>query len=420
MREHRPFCFPILHPTEISPTVTGHRYDGSVRGSKRQIKSGVWELRVSLGYDPATGKRQQISKTFYGGARAADASLRDLVDRNAPGRSDGVGVTVNHLLDRWLDECERLELSPTTIRTYKAQVERTVRPRLGKLKLHQLTPKHLDDLYGAMKDSGVSPKTIRNHHAIISSALHQAVRWGWLRENVAERAKPPRVANRRVSAPSVDVVRQVIEEAERRDPRLAPLLMLAALTGMRRGELCALRWKDVDLEVGVLDVSRSVVVVPGGLAEKSTKTDRSRKVALDVVGVALLTQHRQNVDSWIAKAGRECASDAFVFSPFVDAATPFRPDNVTGFFTRVRDALGAPTVRLHDLRHFTATQLIGAGMDIRTVADFLGHSDPSLTLRVYSHAIEERNRAAAVIMGNVLTAKPTTKKPAELPSAGQD
>lgn len=376
----------------------------------------MWELRVHLGYDPVTGKRQQVSKTFHGGSRAADAALRDLVDRHSPGRADGVGVTVGQLLDRWLDECERLELSPTTIRTYKAQVKGTIRPQLGKLKLHQLTPKHLDDLYGSMKDAGVSPKTIRNHHAIISAALHQAVRWGWLRENVADRAKPPRVSHRRVNAPSVDVVRDVIEEAERRDPRLAPLLMLAALTGMRRGELCALRWTDVDLTVGVLDVSRSLVVVPGGLAEKSTKTDRSRKVALDPVGIALLTAHRAHVDQWIAEAGGELAPDAFVFSPFVEATTPFRPDNVTSFFIRVREAVGAPDVRLHDLRHFTATQLIHAGMDIRTVADVLGHSDPSLTLRVYSHAIEERNRAAAVIMGQVLSAK--KKEPAELTTGG--
>ncbi len=384
-----------------------------VRGSKREIKRGVWELRVSLGKDPISGKYKVLSKTFHGSARAADAALRDLVDENGTNRADGTGATVGQLLDRWLEECERLDLSPTTLRTYRAQIKQTIRPRLGKVKLNQLTAKHLDGLYGVMKDAGASPKTIRNHHAILSSALHQAVRWGWVRSNVAERARPPRVAQRRVHAPAVEVVRDVIEEAQRRDPRLAPLLMLAALTGMRRGELCALRWTDVDLTLGVLDVSRSVVVVPGGLAEKTTKTDRSRKVALDPVGIALLTAHRAHVDEWIAEAGGELAPDAFVFSPFIEATTPFRPDNGTGFFIRVRDAVGAPDVRLHDLRHFTATQLIGAGMDVRTVANFLGHADPSLTLRVYSHAIEERNRAAATIMGQVLAAR---KEPAGLPS----
>jgi integrase len=375
----------------------------SVRGSKREIRPGVWELRVSLGKDPATGKWRQLSKTFHGGARAADAALRDIIDQQVPARSDGFGATFGQLLDEWLDETERLDLSPTTIRNYKSQVEHTIRPRLGKVLLSRLTPKHLDDLYGVLKDSGSSAKSIRNVHAIISAALHQGVRWGWVRSNVAELAKPPRVPHRRVRSPSLDIVQKVLEEAEDRDPRLSPLLMLAALTGMRRGELCALRWTDVDLENGVLDVSRSLVVVTGGTAEKSTKTDHSRRVSIDPVAISLLTEHRAMVEERLAEAEGILAEDAFVFSPFVEHSTPFRPDNVTSFFTRVRNAVGAPTVRLHDLRHFTATQLISAGVDIRTVAERLGHSDPSLTLRVYAHVIEEREKAAAAIMGKVLT-----------------
>lgn len=381
-----------------------------MRGSKRELRPGVWELRVSLGKDPATGKWKQLSKTFRGGSRAADAALRDLVDERVPARSDGVGATFGQLLDEWLDETERLDLSPTTIRNYKSQVEHTIRPRLGKVLLSRLTPKHLDDLYGVMKDGGSSAKSIRNIHAIISAALHQGVRWGWIRSSVADMAKPPRVPQRQVKAPAVDVVQQIIEEAEDRDPRLSPLLILAAMTGMRRGELCALRWTDIDLEAGVIEVTRSLVVVPGGLAEKSTKTDRARRVALDPVAVALLTEHREMCEEKIAEAGGTLAEDAFVFSPFVEATTPFRPDNVTSFFTRVRDAVDAPTVRLHDLRHFTATQLIAAGVDVRTVAERLGHSDASLTLRVYAHVIQERDQAAAAIMGKILTPA-TARKP---------
>lgn len=395
--------------------VTGDRYDGVVRGSKRQIRPGVWELRVWLGTDPVTGKAKQLSKTVHGGARAADDALRDLVDQQMPGGSEGVGATLGHLLDEWLKECERVDLSPSTLRNYKGVINKHIRPALGKVKLNRLGAKHLDDLYGSLKKSGRSPKTIHNVHAVLSAALHQAVRWGWVRYNVAERAKPPKVSQRRINAPSVKVIHDVIDEAERRDPRVAPLFMLGALTGMRRGELCALRWSDVDLERGVVDVSRSIVVDFGGLAEKSTKTDRDRKVALDPVGVALLRHHRATVEGWNAQAGSTLADDAFVFSPFVEAKTPFRPDNVTNFFIRVRDTVGAPGLRLHDLRHFTATQLIHAGMDIRTVAEFLGHSDPSLTLRVYSHAIEERNRAAATIMGQVLGPK---DEPSQLTTGG--
>jgi hypothetical protein len=110
--------------------------------------------------------------------RATEDALRDLVDQYGGGVSDGSGATVSQLLDKWLAECDRPDLSPTTIRTYKSQVEQTIRPKLGRVQVPRLTAKHLDDLYGELKDAGKSRKTIRNCHAIICSALHQAVRWG--------------------------------------------------------------------------------------------------------------------------------------------------------------------------------------------------------------------------------------------------
>jgi integrase len=373
-----------------------------MQGTKRKKREGVWEVRVYVGRDPVTGKPKQVSKTVHGGSREADAALRELIDKQAPSRDDGVGATVGQLLDKWFEECERMELSPTTLRTYRSQIEGVVRPRLGKVPLHRLNAKHLDDLYGSLKEAGKSPKTIRNYHAMVSSALHQAVRWGWVRTNVADLAKPPRARHKRVHAPSVDDVRTVVEAAEERDPRLAAFLMFAALTGMRRGEVCGLRWSAVRLDVGEVEVVRSVIVIEGGLAEKGTKTDRDRRIALDEVGVSLLTLHRSRVQGWAHAAEVDVLEDGYVFSPEVDGSRPFRPDNVTKFFERVREPLGMQHVRLQDLRHFTATQLIGAGVDVRTVAGRLGHTDPSLTLRVYSHVIEERDRAAAAILGNAL------------------
>lgn len=376
-----------------------------MKGTKRKKRDGVWEIRVYVGRDPITGKPKQVSKTVHGGVREADAALRDLIDKQAPSRDDGVGATFGQLLDKWLEECERMELSPTTLRNYRSSIKTTLGPKLGKVPLHRLSAKNLDDLYGALKAAGKSPKTIHNHHAIISSALHQAVRWGWVRTNVAELAKPPRARHKRVHAPSVEDVRTVVESAEERDPRLAAFLMFAALTGLRRGEVCGLRWSAVRLDIGEIEVLRSVIVVEGGVAEKGTKTDRDRRIALDEVGVSLLTFHRSRVEGWAEVAEVEVLEDGYVFSPEVDGSRPFRPDNVTKFFERVREPLGMQHVRLQDLRHFTATQLIGAGVDMRTVAGRLGHTDPSLTLRVYSHVIEERDRAAAAIPGNAL--KPT-------------
>ncbi|HTX01896.1 MAG TPA: site-specific integrase [Acidimicrobiales bacterium] len=374
-----------------------------MRGTKRQRKPGVWELRVYVGNDPKTGRPLQTSKTFHGGAREADAALRALVESRAPSRTDGVGATFGQLLDEWLAECERLELSPTTLRNYRSQIKSTLRPALGKVTLARLTAKHLDDFYGTLKARGLSARTVHHYHATISAALHQAVRWGWVRQNVASLAKAPKIVHHRVSVPSVALVRRVVEVAEERDPEVAALLMFAALTGMRRGELCGLRWSDVELELGRVEVARSVVVVSGGVAEKSTKTNRARYVALDPVGVGLLKARLEDASSAARDAGVELLADGYVFSPELDGSEPFRPDYLTSFFTKVRKVADAPEVRLHDLRHFTATQLIGAGVDVRTVAGRLGHSDPSLTLRVYGHVIEERDRAAAAVMGRLLS-----------------
>ena len=106
-----------------------------VRGTKRKRREGVWEVRVYVGRDPVTGNPKQISKTVHGGARAAGATRRDLIENQTPSRTDGLGATVNQLLDKWLEECERMDLSPTTMRTYRSPIEQTIRPRLGKVPL---------------------------------------------------------------------------------------------------------------------------------------------------------------------------------------------------------------------------------------------------------------------------------------------
>lgn len=374
-----------------------------MQGTKREIRPGVWEIRVPLGKDPATGRYRQLSRTVHGGARDANRAISELQVLQTGDERSALGRRFGQLLDAWLGECERLELSPTTLRNYRSHVKRTIRPALGAVPLDRLSARNLDILYGEMRQRGLTTKTIRNHHAVISAALHQGVRWGWIRQNVAEMARPPKVRERRVRPPSVEVIREVVARAEERDPRLAPMLLLAAITGLRRGELCALRWSDLDLERHELSVARSVVVIDGGLAEKSTKTDREREIALDPVAMALLQRHRAQVDEWARAACSEVGDDGFIFSPYVDGSRPFRPDNVTHFFIGVRDSLSLPGVRLHDLRHFMATQLIGAGMDVRTVAGRLGHSDASMTLRVYSHVLEERDRVAATIMGQLFT-----------------
>jgi len=301
-----------------------------------------------------------------------------------------------------LYECQRVEVSPTTLRTYKSQVERNIRPELGEIPVDELTAEHLDNFYGWLKERGLAPKTIRNHHVTIKQALRQAVRWELIRSNVAELARPPKTRVRSVDAPSLEDVEKLLKVSKQINPKMGTLLFLAAYTGMRRGELCALRWSDIDVKARRINVRHAVICVPGGLKEKSTKSERGRRIALGAGAIAALASHSRRVKRSANIGGVQINPDAFVFSSAIDGSIPVRPDMVTTFFIRVREEAGVSKVRLHDLRHFMATQLVGAGVDIRTVAERLGHLHPGFTLQLYTHALPAKDRDAADIMDRLL------------------
>ena len=281
-----------------------------------------------------------------------------------------------------------------------------MRPELGKIKLSRLTARDLDRLYAKLRAKGNAPMTVRHVHTFIGTALHQGERWQLVDRNVARQATPPTVHPAEVVAPSPDEVRRVVEAAESTEPTLAALLLLAALTGARRGELCALRWSDVDWQAGTLRIARSVYeTAGGGWAEKGTKTHQARRIGLDELGLAILRRHRVAVDELAVKLGVTVALDAFLFSRSPAGLEPIRPGVLSKFTRRVADRAGVDT-HLHALRHFSATQAIAAGFDPVTVGTRLGHADPSITLRVYSHAVEQRDRELAASLGRVL-APPT-------------
>jgi integrase len=185
----------------------------------------------------------------------------------------------------------------------------------------------------------------------------------------------------------VEVVRQVIEAAERREPRLAPLLMLAALTGMRRGELCALRWSDVDFDAGTLTVNHSVVVAPKGIGGEVHEIGPRSDCGAGPGRCRPATATWHEGCAMDQRGARGTKRDAYVFSPYVEAMKPFRPDNVTSFFIRIRDEAV--------LRRFaftiSGTSLLPSSWArasrFGSVAGRLGHSDPSVILRAYTHAL---------------------------------
>ena len=211
--------------------------------------------------------------------------MHQLEAEASQGKLGGTSATVTVLLNRYLEHLERKGLSPKTLHTYRKYIDTTIRPSLGRRPVQRLTAWDLDALYATMTEAGRSASTIRQHHAILSGALGQAVKWGWCPVNVATMASPPTVHQRPIVPPSPKEVRAIVELAEQRNPILAALIMLAALTGARRGELCALKWRDVDLDTGTVRIARSILDLPGRVEEKATKSHQERTIALGEAGV---------------------------------------------------------------------------------------------------------------------------------------
>ena len=372
-------------------------------GSMREREPGVFELTVFIGRDPLTAKRRTRTKVFRGNkadaAKALAALQTDIGDERPS--TTGPATTLGELLDRWMEFAEP-ELSPTTVREYRRLINQRIRPALGDVALRRLQTSSLDDFYRALSSrAGLGSGSVHQIHSILRRALKQAVKWSWLMSNPAVNATPPRVRRKEIHPPGVEDIRTILAAASATDRVLATALRLAATTGMRRGEVCGLRWTAVDLCSGTLHISEAVATKPGGWIEKDTKTHQSRRVSIDHATVQALRDHLDWTNANAEAAGVEPDRQGFVASYSVNGSTPMHPDTLTGAFARLTKRLGIDGVRLHDLRHAHATALLTAGVPIKSVSSRLGHANASTTLNVYAHALESTDREAADLVGKM-------------------
>ncbi|MGD0852983.1 MAG: site-specific integrase [Acidimicrobiales bacterium] len=315
-------------------------------------------------------------------------------------------ATMDDLAAKWLDLAAE-SLSPSTLREYRRLLEKIVLPQFGSVKIRAIRPSDLDSFYAGLRRRGVSGRalsaqSVHHVHALVRRLLNQALKWGWILSNPALNASPPRVDRVVLEVPDVETVTQIINLAQERNPDIACFLRLAAITGARRGELCAIRWRDFD-KSGVLSISHSIVDGRNDeLIEKGTKTHASRKVVMDALTMRVLDSQRERCEERSKSCGKKLLRNSFVFSSSLDGSIPWRPHRVTLAFKRLCDELEINGVRLHDLRHFTATQMLASGVPVKTVAGRLGHANAATTLNVYAHALESSDAEAAHLLGNIL------------------
>lgn len=367
----------------------------------------AWELRVFLGVDPVTGRKRYANKSVRTGKREAQRMLAEMIVEAERGTLARTSATVGDLLETWFEFAAQ-EFSPKTVRETRGFMDRNLLPHLATVPLSKLRASEIDALYRRLQAGGagvrpLAPATIRRIHGILRRALAQGVKWGWIGTNPAAASTPPRVPKADIKPPSGSELARLLQRAFEASPELACYVVLAAATGARRSEVIALRWIDLDLDGRTVDIHRGIVFGPDGLVEKDTKTHAARRVSLDARTIGLLSEHHQRMVERAAMCRMVLASDAFIFSDAADGSESWFPDSVSRSFKRLCRREGLGDVRLHDLRHFVATQLLGAGVDVRTVAGRLGHRNAATTLNVYAHFLEQTDRAAADIMGDVIS-----------------
>ncbi len=358
----------------------------------------VWRLRIYLGRDPVTKRQRRASMQFHGTRRDAERELARFVTEREAAKPT-TKATVAELLSEWIRHCRQAERSISTVHGYESKIRVHIVPHLGDTPIDKLTPKMIDDFYGQMRTSGYAGSTIHQCHAILRRAFVQAMRWEWIDRNPVTLVSPPRARVSSPLAPDVAALAEILAEAHRRDEVVEAAIALAAVTGLRRGELVALHWSDVDDVAQTLWVRRALRTAGSAGSEIGpTKTRAERVIALDPVGVEVIRRLKAVQVKWADEMVLELPADPWLL-PDHDLNKPMPPDRLTGAFSRIARSIGRPDLHLHSLRHFTATEMIAAGVDVRTVAGRLGHSDASVTLRVYAHALPERDRAAAEMLG---------------------
>ena len=370
-------------------------------GSIRKRKDGRWEGRYTAGHDPNTGKT--IYKNVLGKTQGeVKEKLKRAIEDSAKLDMSKVGqYTVGQWVDVWFENYAKIKVRPSSHQTYRGYIENHIKPNIGSIPLNKLTSLELQKFYKKLlgngrverieskkQPKGLSAKTVRNINQIISSALNLAIEQKLLLTNPADACALPKLEHREMKTLPVEQLTSFLREAK--ESGVFEMYYIELATGLRRGELLGLKWRDIDLEHGSLRVQRQIARIDGEIVEAPLKTKNAyRTLPLSADAIDVLKAQR-----------KKCGNSQYVFpSP---TGGPISPDSVLHMLHRVLKRAGLPKVRFHDLRHTFATLALQNGVDIKTVSGMLGHFSAGFTLDTYAHVTTAAQKEAANTMGGVL------------------
>jgi integrase len=316
----------------------------------------------------------------------------------------GPQQTVKQFLEHWLEEVHKPAIRISSYVLYRGMLDNHILPELEQYKLRQLTVGHVDSFYAKKARQGLSASTIKVLHGVLHSALAHAVTVNLVVRNVSAIAKKslPRQTRYEIAPLTKEQAHLLLEHA--RGEQSEALLILALTTGMRRGELVALRWSDIHFEEAYLQIRRSARTAAHGyglqITEPKTRSSR-RKIVLSPLVTRALTQHRVRQEE-----AREAAANAWQASDLVFCGRHgeyLDPDTLRNWLKKILKEAGLPSIRFHDLRHSAATLLMEMGVHVKVVKELLGHSNASMTLNVYSHVLPSLQQDAMQKLSDLLS-----------------
>lgn len=366
--------------------------------------------------DDLTGRRRNINVGTFKTLKLAEAAERSaIVQRDHGTLLDPDKTTVAELLEDWL-KAKADEVSAQSLVDYRSTIKTHVVPALGTVRVQALTAQKIDAQYRAWRDGGMSIRVVRGCHLRLSQALDRATTFNMIPANPCRSVQPPRLEVKRSDVWSAEQIGVFLRHAE--TDGLHPLWHLLAIEGLRRGEALGVRWKDIDLDTGVIRIVQQVQSDKnaGGSPRiiPRTKTGAgTRSVSLTSDTLTALKAHRT---AWLARklAATEWGDGDLIIC--TRTGGPIHPNRLTRHFDRMIAAIAAteavkgdkaitlPRIRIHDLRHSAATMMIQAGVPVNVASQRLGHARTSVTMDIYAHVMPGQQADAAAVLSRVLAA----------------
>jgi integrase len=381
------------------------------RGSIRRRGKRSWQIRFDDGVD-AKGRRKARWATVKGTRQDAQKELTRLLGAADAGTlPEPSKATVAEYLREWLDGTH--DLSPKTAERYRELAELQIIPHLGNTLLQRLRPKQVDDWHkillktGARNGGPLSARTVGHAHRVLHGALERAVKIEVLARNVASAISPPTVKEEEIEILTADQIDLVIGKLA--GHHLHAIVVVELATGMRRGELLALRLSDIDPDGATVRIERSLEETKEGLRFKPPKTERGKRtISLPANAVSVLREHKRKLLETRMALGLGRPDDNTLLFAEVDGS-PTSPNRLTRRWQDACVSMKLPRVSFHALRHTHASALIASGLDVVVISRRLGHANPTVTLNVYGHLFKRDDRAAADAIEAAMTR--TRKEP---------